>query len=660
MTPWSSPISASSLEAKEATILDTVLVLTTFGVLALAAKDLGQHGQRLGLPLISGFLLTGVLVGPYALGLVEREAVARLRFVDEGALAFIAFAAGGELELAEVRRFLRRIATLIAGQIVAVLVLGTAALLLLAGFLPFLQGWPTPAVLTVSVLGAVILLARSPSSAYALIKELRARGPFTQTVLSVTVLMDAVVILLFAAAVSTVAVVLEGARFQGGLLLLVGFEIALDIALGVLIGQGLCLILARRLPAAAKSALMLLLGYGVFLCSRLLHAVPLGSLRLFSEPLLVGMTAGCVVTNASPYKAEFRKLVEDASLTVFVFFFTLVGISLELDFLARTWPVALALLGTRALGLVLGSLAGGLASGWQGKPSLLLGFTFLTQAGVSVGLAKEAAVEFPAWGEDFATLMIAVVVINQLIGPPLFKWAFFLAGEAHPRGTTTGLEGGHRVLIVGIDDQSLALARQLQEHGWPVTLADTDAKRLERAVASELHAKPLATLTPEALRAAGAERAEVILCLLDDESNYAICEAAYEHFATAHLIAYVHERPWRERFRELGVLIVEPSTALVNLLYHVVRSPTAGSLFLELEGDQDVIDLVVSNRALHGLALRDLRLPADALILSVRRRGQLLVSHGYTRLEVGDEVTVMGTPQALAEVQWLLEAYPYS
>lgn len=62
------------------------------------------------LPLISGFLLTGIVAGTYVLDLISMEATSNLRFVDEIALGFIAFAAGGELYLKELKTRVKSIA----------------------------------------------------------------------------------------------------------------------------------------------------------------------------------------------------------------------------------------------------------------------------------------------------------------------------------------------------------------------------------------------------------------------------------------------------------------------------------------------------------------------------------------------------------------------
>ena len=636
--------------------------MAQFVVLVLAAKEIGKLSLRVGLPLISGFLLTGALAGPYALGMLGAEAASHCRFMDEIALAFIAFAAGSELELAHVRSSLRAILAILLGQTVVVLILGALAYFLLADAMPFMQGMAPAGVLAIALIGATIMVARSPSSALAIIKEMRARGPFTQITLGVTVLMDAVVIIIFTVNVSLADVLIEGVVFRFTLVFYLLFEIILDIVLGLLVGQILRLILALPWDAYLKTGFVLLTGYGLFYLSDILRGMHLGPLPvgIFSEPLLIGLVAGFMVANYTRYRAELHKIIEEAAPWVFLAFFTLVGVSLEMDVLRHTWVVAVVLLAVRLVGIYLGCFAGSWALGQGGNQNIVFGMTSITQAGVSIGLAKQVGVEFPAWGNDFATLAIGVIVLNQLIGPPCFKWALRLAGEAHPPADTPEFNGVRDVLICGVDEQSLALARLLLRHNWTVQLADVEAQRIERLVWPEVKSHILSGVTPEALRAIDIEKVDVMVVMLDDETNYQLCELVYEHFGTPHVVARLYDQANAARFQEIGVLTLHPNASMVNLLDHCVRSPSAASLILGQEVNQDVIEITVGNPAMQGLALRDLALPVDTLIVSIRRHGSILLSHGYTRLEMGDEVTVVGSPESLEEVQWQFESMLYS
>lgn len=110
------------------------------------------------------------------------------------------------------------------------------------------------------------------------------------------------------------------------------------------------------------------------------------------------------------------------------------------------------------------------------------------------------------------------------------------------------------------------------------------------------------------------------------------------------------------KFHELGALIIEPTTAIVSLLDHFVRSPNAASLLLGMDEGQDTIDVEIANKDIHGMRLRELRLPSDILILSVKRKGHIIISHGYTRLRLGDIITLVGAEKSLEEIMVKFES----
>ena len=93
---------------------------------------------------------------------------------------------------------MKSIAWQTVAQLVSIFLFGTIAMLLLADFVPFMQPMPFGWRLAVGMLTGAIVVARSPSSAIAIVTELRAKGLFTRTVLGVTVLMDVVVVVCFA------------------------------------------------------------------------------------------------------------------------------------------------------------------------------------------------------------------------------------------------------------------------------------------------------------------------------------------------------------------------------------------------------------------------------------------------------------------------------
>ena len=113
-----------------------------FFLIALAAKQIGKFFSRYGLPYITGYLLAGVLAGPFILELLPKEAVDSLRYIDDISLAIIAFVAGSELYLKEIRARLRGILLNATGIVIAAFILIGIALFILQSSIPFTADYP--------------------------------------------------------------------------------------------------------------------------------------------------------------------------------------------------------------------------------------------------------------------------------------------------------------------------------------------------------------------------------------------------------------------------------------------------------------------------------------------------------------------------------------
>ena len=631
-------------------LLPLLPIVAGFVLISLASNDVGRFFSRYRLPLITGFLVTGVLAGPFALGLIPREATSKLAFVDHISLAVIAFAAGSELYLKEMRGQLRVIGFTSAALVAVTFTLGSLAVFLLSDAIPFLAPLPTAGRVGAAVLAGAILVARSPSSAIAVIDELRARGPFTRTALGVTVVLDVAVIVLFSLGFSFAQGMLSEGGFDlsstGWLLLQLAASIGSACGIGWLLHRGLCLVSG----AAARNALVLLVGWGVFAGTDIIHSLfhdRLG-IEFDAEPLLVCLVAALYLTNFTSSRDALARVLHDVTPAVFVAFFTLVGASLELDVIAATWPIALALFTVRLGSIVLGSLVGGTVGGAPPEHIRIGWMPYITQAGVALGLAKGVGIAFPGWGPSFATTMIAVIVLNQVVGPPLFKWAIYLAREQRVRAEAADFEGARSALLVGVEGHSLALARVLRGAGWRVKLACVDSTEVAQVGELDVWIHPLPRIDAAALAELGADRADAIVCLLADDANYQVCELAYENFGTRLLVARLADRRQMERFRALGVMVIDPSSAMVSLLERSVRSPATTSILLGMEEDVDLVDVEVGNPAVAGLELREIRLPLDVALLCVYRDGEVLPSSGHIVLRVGDLVTLSG-PHASVE-----------
>lgn len=632
--------------------MTTLLYLATFAVVALASRQIGKLFPRIRLPLISGYLLAGLLAGPFVLGLMPEASIPALRFLDEISLAFIAFAAGSELYLKDLRSRLRSIGWTAAGLTIVTFHLSGLAVLLLSDFIPFLRPMPLSHRVGVAALAGAILVARSPSSAIAVVDELRAKGPFTKTMLGVTILMDGIVIVLFAINSSLADALITGLGVNLLFFVLLATEVASSIAAGVVVGKLLDVILGSHVREPVKAGLMLLTGYAVFATASELriYSHEHFAFEVFLEPLLICMIAGFFVINRSRYRNEFLRILHDVSPFIYVIFFTLTGASLALDTLARAWRLTLVLFGTRLAAIFVGSFSGGVLAGEPMRRNRIAWMGYITQAGVGIGLAKEVAVEFPEWGAAFATTVIAVIIINQIVGPPLLKSAIKRVGESHLPELASPDEV-REVIILGIEPQSLALARQLKAHNWQVVMADTDASHVKQLEEEDVEERLLTDISAETLSSLTHRSPDALVAMLeDDDANLTACRLAHERFGIPRIIVRLNDPTRTSEFADCDAFVVDPTSAMVHLLDQSVRAPQSAALLLHMEPEYDTTQVTVKDPDFHGIPLRDLRLPADVLVLNVVRDKQPIVPHGYTTLQLGDEVTLAGTSHSLIDV----------
>ncbi|MDM8552823.1 hypothetical protein QUF72_22270 [Desulfobacterales bacterium HSG2] len=401
----------------------------------LLAAYLSGHILRLAqIPLVSACIFTGIIAGPYISGFLTSDMVGQLRLIDDLALSFIALTAGGELHLQSLRKRGAAIALNIVLITLAVFALVFAFVVFAGKEFQLIQNLSPAQTISLGILLGVVAVARSPSSAIAIISECRASGPFTETVLGVTIVMDVLIIILFTLALTVTRLILAGAGGISQYTFVVLFaELATSLLLGALIGKGVSFYIDR--VGYDLSLFLLFIAFGITKTSLWLSHFTEEhfDIYLHLEPLLICMSAGFTVQNFSKKGFEFMESLDRIALPIYVLFFSLAGASLNLEALRMCWPLALSLVLIRAIGIFTGSwLAGTLhrdpalhnRNAWMG---------YLTQAGVAIGLAQLAQRQFPEIGEHLNTVVLAVISVNQIIGPVTFKTVLNKVGEAGKR-----------------------------------------------------------------------------------------------------------------------------------------------------------------------------------------------------------------------------------
>ncbi|MBL8784927.1 MAG: cation:proton antiporter [Deltaproteobacteria bacterium] len=400
------------------------------GYLLLTGFLLGAAFKRIGLPKLTGYLFAGIVTGPNVLGLVSHEQVANLQIFNGVAIALIALTAGSEMHFRSLRPIMRTI-----GWVSLIAVTGTSLLLWLAAWLlrdmlPFLSAGSELQVVAVCAVLGVVMGAKSPAVVVALRDETDADGPMVRTVLSSVVLSDLVVILLFALvstwARSTFGQSVDAAETASTL----AWEILGSAGVGVLVG----VLIALYLRFVKGGALFVLAV--AFLVAEI-------GRRLDFDPLLVALSAGIFIRNATNAAQRLLSETESAAFPVYIAFFAVTGAGVHLDALVTLGLPAAILVALRGVGLYFGT---DLASRVAKAPEVFRrygGFGLMPQAGLALALAILFKKNFPDLGEDASALIFGIVALNEMIAPVLFRLALIRSGEAGKlrRGDAPDLDG---------------------------------------------------------------------------------------------------------------------------------------------------------------------------------------------------------------------------
>ena len=427
--------------------------LMALGFVVLAAYTIGELAEVLKLPHITGYLLAGLLLGPSAAhelahffpdqlpppfdaGILSESVIDQLSLLDILALPLIALTAGGELHIHELRKGLKPILGVLAGQAVALVLAFMGFSLVVGGIipgvgLPEMSGLELGEQLAVGAVLGALGLATSAAATIAIILGVGAKGPMTRTVLSVVVLKDVAVVVLFAATTAAATAAL-GSGAEGGLSTAF-LHIALSGVLGVAVG-GVVHLYLRFIGVERLLFLVALIYTTAFLCG-VLHA----------EVALVFIVAGFVVANFSDQGEVLIHDVERLSLPVFVVFFTLAGARLHIDVIVQMAGYAALLVVVRAGATWIGIRVGGRLTGADDNTLKHSWMGMIAQAGLAISLAGQLPGLFPGGlGEELFALVLAGVAVHEVVGPAMLQNALGKAGEIPSEATeddpTTALE----------------------------------------------------------------------------------------------------------------------------------------------------------------------------------------------------------------------------
>lgn len=414
-------------------------ILFTLSLALFAGLLFSRVVKPLGLPAVTGYLLAGVLIGPYCLGrfgitgmfgnMAEMSSMAVL--IQDVALGFIAFAIGTEFKLSSLKKTGKQ--ATVVGCVQAIF-----AMLLVDGLLILLHLILGEERLPLSVcitLGA-IATATAPAATMMVVKQYKAKGPLTNILLPIVALDDAVGLVCFAASLG-IARALE----NGGGITLVSVLInpILEILLSLLLGavSGVVFSAVERMFKSNSKRLCVSITFVLLTIalSKLSYTFPNG-LHIGFSTLLVCMMLGTLFCNICASADELMEKTDKWTMPIFILFFVISGAQLDFSVFAD-WIVILVgviYIIFRSVGKYAGAYLS--AKAVKCSPSIVryLGITLLPQAGVAIGMSITAAGTL-LHGDTVRNIVLFAVMIYELVGPMLTKIALVRAGDITPKET---------------------------------------------------------------------------------------------------------------------------------------------------------------------------------------------------------------------------------
>lgn len=390
-----------------------------FGFLLVAAMQTAHIFHELKLPHLTGFILCGAIFGPEVLGLITPSMLNDLTLVKKVAVGLIALTAGCELNFASLWPKIRTIGAIVVASLFACAVLLFAFFFAISAHLPFMAELEPGQRAVISLILANVLCARSPAVVISILKESRAAGPLSELALSTVVVADLTVVIAFAFSDSIAhrAFPIAGAAETS-----VFGALTAHIIGSILVGIVIALVFQLYIRRVRQR-----IGLFVFV---VLFVVAEAGRAYHLDPLLVGLSAGLFLENVSPVSGhEVVHETEIAAMPTFAVFFAVVGAEVHLHaFISVALFAVLAAL-VRAGGMTVGTLIAARIVKLEPTIARKVPFGMFPQAGVAIGLANLVASSFPPWGTEAATLILGTVVINEMLGPVLFRAALSRAGE---------------------------------------------------------------------------------------------------------------------------------------------------------------------------------------------------------------------------------------
>lgn len=383
-------------------------IILSIAIILLAGFLCTRVTKKLRFPNVSGYIISGILIGPCVLHLIPREVIAGMDFMTDIALAFIAFGVG--------KYFRKDILLKQGGKIITITIfeaLTAGACITIAMVVCFRLPW------SFSLLLGSIGCATAPASTIMTIRQYHAKGNFVDTILQVTALDDAVALIAFSVCTALVEFMHADQALEWSVILLPVLWNIMAIALAVVLAWVLHHIISEKRSSDHRLVLVIavmLALTGICSCFAI-------------SPLLSCMVLGAVYINLSGNKDLFCQ-VNGFTPPITLLFFVLSGMRLDLYALVSCGVIGIVYFFVRIIGKAAGAWTGARISHASTAVRQYLGLALIPQAGVSIGLAILAQRLLPSTeGTMLSLIILSSAVLYEMIGPACAKLSLKLSGS---------------------------------------------------------------------------------------------------------------------------------------------------------------------------------------------------------------------------------------
>lgn len=423
--------------------MDVFLLIFKLSIVMLVGFIGGQIAKKMKLPNVSGYLIVGLLLGP-TMGLIFRgypgfvtaEESDALKFISEIALAFIAFSIGSEFVLKTIKKMGKSIMVLTIFEVVGAVVVVFLSLLFLkkpdvivGTYSPFSKN-----NIAFGLILASMAAATAPAATLMVIRQYRAYGPVSKSILPITALDDILGIVVFGFFISIAKILVpSGEALPLGLVISKPFiEVFGSIIIGGILGFLLAkinnVLKTERDDNQILTVLTILLTIGLISIINNMFS----SQGIALSQLLANIMVGTMVANFSKKPEKHFTSIGDMSSPFYVLFFVLAGASLDLKILGTESLILLlsiVFIIARALGKTLGIYFGAKIMKSPDTVRKYLGIALLPQGGISIGLLVIVYAQMRDFYPVISTIIMLSILVYETMGPVFAKYAITKAGE---------------------------------------------------------------------------------------------------------------------------------------------------------------------------------------------------------------------------------------